>query len=95
MPTYSYVCKACGHGFERFQTMTDKVVKKCPSCGKLKVKRLIGAGAGLIFKGSGFYITDYGRKSSGGDDKKQAPIKKETNGSSTKSEKSSGTKSAD
>ena len=59
MPTYDYVCEACGHELEAFQRISDKSLRKCPECGKLKLKRLIGAGAGLIFKGSGFYITDY------------------------------------
>lgn len=59
MPTYEYKCEACGHGFERFQSITAAPIKKCPECGKNKVRRLIGTGAGLIFKGSGFYITDY------------------------------------
>ena len=59
MPTYEYKCDACGHAFEQFQSMSAAPIKKCPKCGKLKVKRLIGTGAGLIFKGSGFYITDY------------------------------------
>lgn len=59
MPTYDYRCNACGHAFEHFQSMSDARLKKCPSCGKAKLERLIGAGAGLIFKGSGFYITDY------------------------------------
>jgi putative FmdB family regulatory protein len=59
MPTYEYKCDACGHSFERFQPMSSSPVRKCPKCGKLKVRRLIGAGAGLIFKGGGFYITDY------------------------------------
>jgi putative FmdB family regulatory protein len=59
MPTYEYKCEACGHGFERFQPITAAPIKKCPECGKNKVRRLIGTGAGLIFKGSGFYITDY------------------------------------
>jgi putative FmdB family regulatory protein len=59
MPTYDYKCDACGHAFEKFQSMTSAPIRKCPKCGKLKVKRLIGTGAGLIFKGSGFYITDY------------------------------------
>jgi putative FmdB family regulatory protein len=59
MPTYEYKCTACGHAFERFQSMSAEPIKRCPQCGKAKVKRLIGTGAGLIFKGSGFYITDY------------------------------------
>ena len=59
MPTYEYKCTACGHAFERFQSMSAEPIKRCPQCGKAKVKRLISTGAGLIFKGSGFYITDY------------------------------------
>ena len=59
MPTYEYKCDACGHAFEQFQQITAAPVKKCPSCGKSKVRRLISAGGGMIFKGSGFYITDY------------------------------------
>jgi putative FmdB family regulatory protein len=59
MPTYEYQCEACGHKFERFQSIKADPIKKCPECGKNKVKRLIGIGAGMIFKGSGFYITDY------------------------------------
>ncbi len=59
MPTYEYLCEACGHEFELFQAMSASVKRKCPDCGKLKLKRLIGAGAGVIFKGSGFYKTDY------------------------------------
>lgn len=59
MPTYEYKCKACDHTFEKFQSMSAKPVRKCPACGKMKVERLISGGAGLIFKGSGFYITDY------------------------------------
>ena len=59
MPTYEYRCGACGHEFERFQAMTAASIVKCPSCGKRKVRRLIGSGAALIFKGSGFYATDY------------------------------------
>ena len=63
MPTYEYKCDACGYAFERFQSITADPIKRCPECGKAKVKRLIGTGAGLIFKGSGFYITDYRDKS--------------------------------
>src|SRR5438105_9700087 len=59
MPTYEYKCEACGHRFEKFQSITAAPVRKCPACKKSKVKRLIGTGAGLLFKGSGFYITDY------------------------------------
>jgi putative FmdB family regulatory protein len=59
MPTYEYECAHCGHKFEKFQSMTAAPIKKCPVCGKNTAKRLIGTGAGLIFKGSGFYITDY------------------------------------
>lgn len=66
MPTYDYICEKCGHEFEAFQSMKDDALDSCPKdkCpkkrwGKGKVKRAIGAGAGLLFKGSGFYITDY------------------------------------
>lgn len=63
MPTYDYKCEACGHEFEEFQTMSAKALRKCPKCGKLKLKRLIGSGMQPIFKGSGFYETDYVKKS--------------------------------
>ena len=59
MPTYDYQCAKCGHKFELFQSIKADPIKKCPACGKNQAKRLIGTGAGLIFKGSGFYITDY------------------------------------
>lgn len=59
MPTYDYECGGCGHRFELFQSITERRVRKCPECGKMKAKRLIGAGGAFIFKGSGFYITDY------------------------------------
>lgn len=58
MPTYEYECRKCGYSFEKFQSMTDTPVKRCPKC-KCAVNRLIGTGAGIIFKGSGFYQTDY------------------------------------
>jgi len=58
MPTYEYQCDECGHRFEKFQNMSDAPVKNCPQCGG-KVRRLIGTGAAVIFKGSGFYATDY------------------------------------
>jgi putative FmdB family regulatory protein len=75
MPTYEYLCPKCGHAFELFQSMRDEPLKKCPKCKKTGVKRLVGGGAGLIFKGSGFYITDYKKKSgtpSGGESKAPA-----------------------
>ncbi|MFA7235799.1 MAG: zinc ribbon domain-containing protein [Phycisphaeraceae bacterium] len=59
MPTYEYQCEACGQRMEEFQSMSAKPLRKCPECGKPKLKRLIGTGAGVIFKGSGFYQTDY------------------------------------
>ena len=59
MPTYDYVCDACEHQFENFQSMSSPVLKKCPACGKAKLRRLIGPGAAIVFKGSGFYKTDY------------------------------------
>lgn len=58
MPTYEYECTSCGHNFEHSQSMTAKPLETCPKCGK-KVKRLISSGSGIIFKGSGFYATDY------------------------------------
>jgi len=58
MTTYEYECGHCGHHFEKFQSMKDKPVQRCPEC-RHKVRRLLGSGAGLIFKGTGFYITDY------------------------------------
>lgn len=63
MPTYDYQCTKCGHEFEKFQKMSDKPLAKCPECDG-KVKRLIGSGSGIIFKGSGFYATDYKKSSS-------------------------------
>ncbi len=59
MPTYEYRCQACTHEFEEFQSITAKPLKKCPQCGKMRLQRLIGTGGGVIFKGSGFYQTDY------------------------------------
>ncbi len=63
MPTYNYECRGCGHAFELFQSIKAPVKRKCPKCGKLKLDRLIGTGAGVLFKGSGFYQTDYRSKS--------------------------------
>ncbi len=59
MPTYAYACQKCDHEFDAFQSITAKPLRKCPACGKASLKRLIGTGAGIIFKGSGFYATDY------------------------------------
>ena len=72
MPTYDYVCEACGHQFEHFQSMSSRQLRKCPECEKPRLKRLIGAGAGLLFKGSGFYITDYRSDSYQSDAKKDS-----------------------
>ncbi len=65
MPTYEYECTKCGHQFEKFQSMRDEPLRKCPKCKKSALKRLVGGGAGLIFKGSGFYITDYRKQPAG------------------------------
>jgi putative FmdB family regulatory protein len=59
MPTYDYVCDVCDHKFELFHSIKDEPKKKCPECGKNKLRRLIGTGAAIVFKGSGFYQTDY------------------------------------
>lgn len=85
MPTYEYECEACGHTFEEFQSMSAKPLKKCPSCAKNKLIRLIGSGAGIIFKGSGFYETDYKRK--------DQPRPAESKSASTSSDKPAATKS--
>ncbi len=59
MPHYDYECKACGHTFEAWQKITARPMKKCPACGRLFLRRMVGPGAGLIFRGTGFYQTDY------------------------------------
>jgi putative FmdB family regulatory protein len=59
MPTYDYRCEKCGHEFELFQNISESPKRKCPECGKLSLKRLFGTGAAVVFKGSGFYQTDY------------------------------------
>ena len=59
MPTYDYQCDACDHKFEHYQGINDAKLRKCPACGRLKLRRLIGTGAAIVFKGSGFYQTDY------------------------------------
>ncbi len=84
MPTYDYECSHCDHTFELFQTISEPLKRKCPACGRLKLKRLIGAGAAVVFKGSGFYQTDYRSESY----KKSASAEKKANsenGSKSKS----------
>lgn len=92
MPTYDYLCSACGHEFEKFQSMKDDPLKSCPKCKKRQVRRLIGMGAGVIFKGSGFYETDY--KRAGREKKKDSVDGKSGGDASGKSESKpkSGTK---
>ena len=91
MPTYDYICENCGHEFEQFQPITTRPLRKCPKCGKRELKRLIGAGSGIIFKGSGFYETDYRSENykSGEKNEKGAPdtttTKKETKAKDSKS----------
>jgi putative FmdB family regulatory protein len=78
MPTYEYECKICGHTFDAFQSMSDEPLKSCPQCGK-EVRRLIHGGAGVIFKGSGFYVTD--KKGSGSSASSTVPAKTQEKGS--------------
>lgn len=66
MPTYEYRCEACGHRWEAFQRMSDDPLEECPECGEGSAERLISPGGGLVFKGSGFYATDYRDPPSGG-----------------------------
>ena len=88
MPTYEYECEACGEKFEIFQSIKAEPIKKCPKCGK-KVRRLIGAGAGVIFKGSGFYTTDYRSDSYKKDEKKDKEPVSTPSSSSSSSDSSS------
>ena len=83
MPTYDYRCSECGHEFEEFQKMSAGALRKCPACKRLRLKRLMGTGAGIIFKGSGFYETDYKHKSSGNG---RAGMRPSSNGASSTSD---------
>ena len=85
MPSYDYECKVCGHTFETFQSMSDDPLKKCPECGK-ELRRLIGGGLGIIFKGSGFYVTD---------NKKPSPVGSPSNGNGKSSDSKNGSSSSD
>jgi putative FmdB family regulatory protein len=91
MPTYDYECDACHHEFEIFQSMSDELLKKCPKCGKKKLRRLFGAGAAVMFKGSGFYQTDYRSDSY----KKSAEADKKSSEPAPASESKSDSKPAD
>ncbi len=73
MPTYTYLCSACEHRFTEVQAMSAERLTKCPACHKNKLERLISGGGGVVFKGSGFYETDYKRKNSGSEDSSNAP----------------------
>ncbi len=98
VPTYEYLCQACGHEFELFQAMSASVKRKCPDCGKLKLKRLIGIGSGVIFKGSGFYQTDYrsdSYKKAAEAEKKAAQPKTSTKGEKKTESKSTSDKKSD
>ncbi len=90
MPTYDYQCDACGHTFELFQGINDPVETKCPACKKKKLRRLIGTGAAIVFKGSGFYQTDYRSDSY----QKGAKADKPSSDSSSKSESAKSDSSA-
>jgi putative FmdB family regulatory protein len=97
MPTYEYLCEACDHKFELFQSIKDEPVKKCPECGKKKVRRLFGTGAAVMFKGSGFYTTDYRsesyKKSAAADSKSTSSSSSESKSSESKSSSGSESKS--
>ncbi len=98
MPTYDYECGACNHKWELFQSIKAEPEKKCPACKKKKARRLIGAGAGLIFKGSGFYLTDYRSKSykdaAKADKSASEPAPPKVDGGSSKPSESGGSKSS-
>ncbi|MSR32558.1 MAG: zinc ribbon domain-containing protein [Gemmataceae bacterium] len=93
MPTYEYECDACGNRFDEFQSFSDKVLKKCPKCKKAKLRRLFGTGSAILFKGSGFYETDYrsdnyqkgAKADKDSSEKKDAPAKDTTSDKKTES----------
>lgn len=90
MPTYQYKCDACGHEFEEFQKMSDHPIDTCPKCGDTgRVRRLISGGAGILFKGSGFYTTDYRSESY-----KKAAQSESTGVTAAKTEKAESPKSS-
>ena len=91
MPTYAYECQACDQAVEFFQSMSESPKRKCPACGKLKLKRKIGTGAGILFKGSGFYETDYRSQSyrDGAAAETKGSEKKSSDSKSSSSEKKS------
>ncbi len=91
MPTYDYVCDACDHKFEVFQGIKDGKKRKCPECGRNKLRRLIGPGAAIVFKGSGFYKTDYRSESY----KKAAAADKPSSSKDGSSKSKDGAKSSD
>jgi putative FmdB family regulatory protein len=85
MPTYDYVCDSCGHEFEEFQSITEPVLRKCPECKKQKLRRLFGTGAAVVFKGSGFYQTDYRSESYKSGAEKDKPKSESSEKSESKS----------
>lgn len=93
MPTYEYRCQACEHEWEEFQAMSAKPTRRCPGCKKLKAERMISAGGGLIFRGSGFYLTDYRSESyrKGADAAKKAESPSDSGSKSSDSGTSKGT----
>lgn len=97
MPTYDYKCGHCEHEWELFQSIKAKPIRKCPECGKLKAKRQIGPGAGIIFKGSGFYQTDYRSDSykKGAEADKKSKSSSESKGDSSSSQSESKSSSSD
>ncbi len=90
MPTYEYLCKACDHRFDHFQSLSEKRLRKCPECGRPKLERQFGTGAGIVFKGSGFYETDYRSKGYTESAKQDASAKKDTEGAATETDGKAG-----